>query len=1212
MEIDLVRIDSHADVYDVRNAVALVLHGEGLYDPNENGGRRPTFEVEMGRGSAGRIHNGKATLRVASWLGVRLLKWYRESNENNIVVNGHSLKIFNLHKTVPRDLKHTLENALYIDPEQERIRAQREDLAGQFGVWYKPSDSANQARAFSAEYERVFFRHTHTYISVVYEHKLIHINIGQRETEEFNYMVLVKFSSIRKLGLGYDESGQAFIIFDLYAPPNFEQERYDGRASDGIAHQGHHWTRDRISAIDEAHARIAPYAHHLRILLEDPDDLLEFEKICHTAECQPCPVRVPPVDAQAMQFFSTRDLNHVRRWIKTLDWRNAFQIEGYLRCGLLNTHDLLVTLRQPIDDAIEYYGPEASEFLRLFSVALRMRKLDEDPSDCFSRVRANHVTIRPLQLPQGYISTHYVIITPSKILVEGPYPTESNRVIRHYQSHEPTLVDRFVRVEFRDEDRLAYRHDGNLDGTWFLQERVGGILRHGFELGGRTFELLAYSTSMLRDHSVWFVSPFRDPQEGFVTAEKIRSSLGDFSGLLRKPSKYAARTAQAFTATGPGVKIRRDQWEEQDDLGTHTDGVGTISPELADMIWEAKCNAGRDLRQHRVKPSAYPFRFLGYRGVVVVDHQLEGIKMRLRPSQRRFPVHGNLNGEAVFEITGSFDHPYPAYLNRFVAVPRISEHNLLAPFSRPTVMALEDRGVNADAFLDLQEMAKASIDLSSDSLENFSKLLTSHNLGGKFHLAFIVDQLNKIGLDFKDSTHKMVIKNSFFERLLRYSMHHSLREVKFKARIPVPNSYQLVGVADEGRAYIKEGVKEDDVFTLKEGSIYVCVQESEHEPPIYLEGACVISRSPAIHPGDVQRVWAVGEPPEGKKCFFRGLKNVVVLPAVGQRSLASCLAGGDLDGDTYDVYYANPALIPTSDTETANYESPSTMELDHDIRIEDICDFIVEYINNDIFSLLVDRHIVTADQSKEGVFDDWCMELARLCTQVADFAKSGHPVDIHGNLPKPLIKFKPDWHKAEVTGARELDYYVSDRALGLLFRNIELNDPDEPIEGVPTESQGETAPVEDAISRALAPLIQRLLNQDDAEPPESENGFAEELHARYVPEMRYICITHTLIDAPEASLKEEEVVLGTILSFCTQPRWRAIRSYRMRLHAGGLVIRSEGPPTEDQLRAGLLRAWAVWVWAQHHRELEFIESLSLIMLGVILDCLKDLGGLAEP
>jgi len=31
----------------------------------------------------------------------------------------------------------------------------------------------------------------------------------------------------------------------------------------------------------------------------------------------------------------------------------------------------------------------------------------------------------------------------------------------------------------------------------------------------------------------------------------------------------------------------------------------------------------------------------------------------------------------------------------------------------------------------------------------------------------------------------------------------------------------------------------------------------------------------------VQRVFAVGKPPEDKICFFRELKNVVVLPAVG-------------------------------------------------------------------------------------------------------------------------------------------------------------------------------------------------------------------------------------------------------------------------------------------------------------------------------------------
>ena len=454
----------------------------------------------------------------------------------------------------------------------------------------------------------------------------------------------------------------------MRTPPNFQQESYNGRAPEGIQRKGKFKTRDRISAIDPAHARVAPYAHHLRILLADPDDLLKFEKICHIAQCEPRPTRVPCVEARDMGFFSHRDLVQVHRWIKTMDWKNAFQIEACLRFGLLTTQDILTTLQKPIERAIHYYGADAPEFLRLFVVELKMRKPDEELGDLFTRLRKNHV-IKSLKLPPGHISCHHVIITPSRIVLEGPYMTESNRVIRHYQSHDPSLADHFVRVEFRDEDRLAYRWDGDVDGTWFLQQRVGGVLRHGFELGGRAFEYLAYSTSALRQHSVWFVSPFLDPVEGYVTSEKIRSSLGDFSKLARMPSKLGARIAQAFTATKPSVKIQRDQWEEQDDLGEHTDGVGTISRELGDMMWEVLCGGAR---QDRVKPSAYQFRFLGYKGVVVVDHRLKGIKMRLRESQRKFPVHDV--EEAEIEVARFFDYPNPVHLNRFVFVPSVRKH----------------------------------------------------------------------------------------------------------------------------------------------------------------------------------------------------------------------------------------------------------------------------------------------------------------------------------------------------------------------------------------------------------------------------------------------------------------------------------------------------------------------------------------------------------
>ena len=265
------------------------------------------------------------------------------------------------------------------------------------------------------------------------------------------------------------------IIFDLFTPPNFEKEIFNDWAPEGVKRKGKFKTHDRISTLDDAHAAIAPYAHHLRIVLADPDDLLRFEKVCHVAECEPRPIRIARISALEKQFFTRLELDRIQRWIGTMDWKSAFQIEAFLRCGLLNTHDLR-TLQLPIEDVIRDYGAEASELLRLFSVELKIRQPDEDPKDCLARVCMKHPTLKPLWLTQGLISCHHIIITPSRILLEGPYATHSNRIIRRYQSRDAALVERFIRVEFRDEDRLSYRWEAHVDGSWLLQQRVGGYL----------------------------------------------------------------------------------------------------------------------------------------------------------------------------------------------------------------------------------------------------------------------------------------------------------------------------------------------------------------------------------------------------------------------------------------------------------------------------------------------------------------------------------------------------------------------------------------------------------------------------------------------------------------------------------------------------------------------------------------------------------------
>ena len=188
MEFELTSIDFGADVYDVRKAIEQVLHGPDLYDPNhpDNKGRKPNFQVEMGK-SPGLVHNGKAALRLPTKLGSKLFIWYQESEEHRISVKGRPLPLIKTNKSVPPHVKQVLEKALYIDPDQERLRIQTEEQARQlrlqiekvqFGVWYKSSNSPGPGRSFSVEYERDFLRNSAACLNVVYEHKLIRINVN--------------------------------------------------------------------------------------------------------------------------------------------------------------------------------------------------------------------------------------------------------------------------------------------------------------------------------------------------------------------------------------------------------------------------------------------------------------------------------------------------------------------------------------------------------------------------------------------------------------------------------------------------------------------------------------------------------------------------------------------------------------------------------------------------------------------------------------------------------------------------------------------------------------------------------------------------------------------------------------------------------------------------------------------------------------------------
>jgi RNA-dependent RNA polymerase len=402
------------------------------------------------------------------------------------------------------------------------------------------------------------------------------------------------------------------ICFDTLTPPVLEQIQFHQTLT-GSKDKDTKKSKHRIGSLHPGHEIVAPYAQKLRVVLyNDPnvDMINKFVDMCKIAglgtenmilRC----AGLHQIEASKHEFFTAKRLHRLRHVLRDLPWSVAFQVVSLLHNGLLHTGEV-EDLMQPVRTLCDAHtGVYVGDLLRRFNEALQARSVRESPAKCFERVCRDFDFAEP-NLSPGTFRCCHVTFTPTRMILEGPYATQSNRVLRAYRQYE----DHFIRVDFRDEDRLQYRWDREVDGTSFLKQRVGGILKEGFELAGRYFQFLAYSSSGLREHAVWFMNPIELSKGNVVTAEDIRKSLGDFDDtpLKKCPSKYAARLAQAFTATDPSVKIHRNQWEIVDDLGSDpylfTDGVGTISKDLGNKIWDALCETRRDKGKNAIQPSA--------------------------------------------------------------------------------------------------------------------------------------------------------------------------------------------------------------------------------------------------------------------------------------------------------------------------------------------------------------------------------------------------------------------------------------------------------------------------------------------------------------------------------------------------------------------------------------------------------------------------------
>ena len=223
----------------------------------------------------------------------------------------------------------------------------------------------------------------------------------------------------------------------------------------------------------------------------------------------------------------------------------------------------------------------------------------------------------------------------------------------------------------------------------------------------------------------------------------------------------------------------------------------------------------------------------------------------------------------------------------------------------------------------------------------------------------------------------------------------NLRSLKYRARIPIVKGLLLYGMMDETN-------------TLRHGEVYIPAEEYDRSGKlkrhIILGDRIVITRAPALHPGDVQLVTAVNVPEDSP---LRALHNCVVFSQQGPRDLPSQLSGGDLDGDLFHIIF-DERLVPDFTVEPAEYEKAPIRDLGRPVEANDIVDFFIEYMQMDRLGQIANKHKIRADVKPMGTRDPDCLLLAKLASDAVDFSKTGVPADM-AQIPKGMDHIRPDF-----------------------------------------------------------------------------------------------------------------------------------------------------------------------------------------------------------
>ncbi|KAJ0105846.1 hypothetical protein Patl1_17999 [Pistacia atlantica] len=533
-------------------------------------------------------------------------------------------------------------------------------------------------------------------------------------------------------------------------------------------------------------------------------------------------------------------------------------------------------------------------------------------------------------IDHNIMSCYRALVTPSKVYCLGPELETSNYVVKNFAEY----ASDFMRVTFVEED-----------WSKLPVNALSTSIEQGIFAKAYRTKVYYRILSILRDGILigdkryeflaFSASQLRSNSVWlFASNDKVKAEdIREWMGCFNKircVSKCAARMGQLFSSSMQTHRVPAQDVEIIPDIEIASDGVSYC---FSDGIGKISQSFSRSVAQKcglSDTPSAFQIRYGGYKGVIAVDRKSYR-KLSLRGSMLKFESKNRM-----LNVT-KWSDSMPCFLNREI------------------IILLSTLGIKDEVFEAMQQ----------EQLHLLGKMLTNREAA--------LDVLQKLsGANSKSILVKMLLQGyepniePYLSMMLQAHHENQLSELKSKCRIYVPKGRLLIGCLDE-------------TGLLNYGQVYIRVTmtkaELECQDQSFFRDIRVLE---AVYEVDLEE---------------NGLVDCILFPHKGERPHPNECSGGDLDGDNFFISW-DKDLIPCETDPPMDYTGGRSRVMDHDVTLEEIQKFFVDYMINDTLGAISTAHLVQADRDPMKARSAKCLQLAALHSMAVDFAKTGAPAEM--------------------------------------------------------------------------------------------------------------------------------------------------------------------------------------------------------------------------